>query len=376
MTGRNAALLRGLSPGDPIIEIGPSFAPVAAKRDGWATTVVDHASRAELAAKYTGHPNVDPSRIEEVDHIWTGGPLDALLPPERHGRYAAIIASHVIEHIPDPVGFLASAAKLLDPERGVLSLAVPDKRWCFDLLKPLTTTGQVLAAHRRGTGRHGPATLFDHTAYYATDAEGRPSWMAGEALPTLRLGARLEDAKSAFDGYSDAPDAPYVDCHAWHFTPSSFALLVLELGEVGVADWRVDWIRPEPAVEFLVHLRRGRQRFASAEAREAARLDLLKAALLEVRAQTDWMVAPVPAPAAPPPSEPLGPRLEAIEARLRVISESQLPEIATTAAWARQAMRPARAAWRQIMPLRRLVARLRGRADATTLSMDRRTKLP
>ena len=31
------------------------------------------------------------------------------------------------------------------------------------------------------------------------------------------------------------PAAPYEDCHAWMFTPASFALIILELGELGLA---------------------------------------------------------------------------------------------------------------------------------------------
>ena len=81
MDDRNATLLAGLDRTCPLIEIGPSFAPVAAKADGWATTVLDHAPRDELIAKYTHHPGVDVSRIEEADIVWTGGPLHEAFPP-------------------------------------------------------------------------------------------------------------------------------------------------------------------------------------------------------------------------------------------------------------------------------------------------------
>ena len=55
-----------------IVELGPSHAPIAAKRDGWRVVVVDHAPREALVDKYEGHPGVDTSRIEEVDVVWAG----------------------------------------------------------------------------------------------------------------------------------------------------------------------------------------------------------------------------------------------------------------------------------------------------------------
>lgn len=347
MSGRNAALLRGLSPDDPVIELGPSFAPVAAKRDGWRTTVVDHADQAALVAKYTGHPHVDPAAIESVDRIWTDGPIDLLFPENQRGGFRGLIASHVFEHLPDPIGFLGAAARLLDRD-GVLALAIPDKRWCFDVLKPPSTTGQILAA--KGASRHARATLFDHTAYFASES-GRPGW-GRQAVPGLRLDFPMEAAKGLFDAWSPAPDAPYVDCHAWHFTPAGFELAILELGALGEIDWRLDWIAPQPEVEFLVQLRRGRVHHPSAAALQAARLALLRRMWLEIREQTGWLLE-----AGPPLPLDAEDRLDRIETRLRRMEEGTLVDLALTAGMTRRALAPAQRAWGWLGPVRRRLAR-------------------
>ncbi len=234
----------------------------------------------------------------------------------------------------------------------MLALAVPDKRWCFDCLKQVSTTGQMLAAHRTGAQRHGLPTRFDFSAYIAYDGD-RIHW-GREPLTKLRLADNLEHAYSEFLSWSADPNAPYVDCHAWHFTPASFELLIVELGALGVVDWRLAWLGPQPGLEFFVRLVPGRERFATPEDREARRLELLKRILLELREQTDWLLAP----ASPDTQTGLDPKPNPVHADAEM--RRQVQEIAETAAMLRSALRPARAVWRGMLPLRRTLSRLRG----------------
>ena len=115
-------------------------------RGGWNSASIDHMTREGLVAKYTGHPGVDVSRIEEVDYIWNGGSLSDAVPPAMYGTFDAFVASHVIEHTPDLIAFLDSASTLLKPE-GVVVLAVPDKAVLLRLLP---------AADHHRTGDRGP----------------------------------------------------------------------------------------------------------------------------------------------------------------------------------------------------------------------------
>lgn len=252
-----------------------------------------HGRRAELAAKYAGASGVDAARIEGVDVVWRDGPLHEAFPAGELGGYHALIASHVLEHLPDLAGFLASAGTLLRPGSGVLALALPDKRYCFDCFRPVSTTGQALAAHLAGAVRHSRRTAFDEAAYSAT-LGGRPEW-SHEPAGGLRFAHSLDEALEFFRTRREDAASPYADFHAWQFTPASFELIVLEPVEAGVADCRVGWIEPQPAVEFLVRLRRGRERFISAEAREERRLALLRRILAETREQADWALADITA---------------------------------------------------------------------------------
>jgi hypothetical protein len=80
------------------IEIGPSFRPTVAKKDGFQVHVMDHANREQLVEKYQGH-DVAVEDIEEVDFVWRGETYAELTGKTRF--YDWIIASHLIEHTPD-----------------------------------------------------------------------------------------------------------------------------------------------------------------------------------------------------------------------------------------------------------------------------------
>ena len=100
------------------IEIDPSYSPVAAKKDGYNVHIIDHLNREQLISKYSDHHHVDLDNIEEVDFVWDGHPYSDLTGKTKH--YDWIIASHVIEHTPDLIGFLVECDSILKDD-GVLS---------------------------------------------------------------------------------------------------------------------------------------------------------------------------------------------------------------------------------------------------------------
>ncbi|MFN2202068.1 MAG: class I SAM-dependent methyltransferase [Caldilineaceae bacterium] len=269
-----------------ILEIGPSFNPVAPKSAGWHTTVVDHATREELIEKYRRHSGVDTSRIEPVDVVWTDGRLVDALPLELRGRFDLAIASHVIEHVPDLIAFLGSLELLLQ-ENGTISLAVPDKRFCFDWAKSLSSTGQVLNAHLLRATRHSRVTAFDHIAYSISN-DGEVAW--GQ-WPTgaLRFIHSLQEAKDAFESTHDVHSGPYLDYHAWHFTPSSFRLLVLELQYLGFLDCHLSKLYDTEGCEFIAILQKGKNIPETHEELNKERLELLTRSLVEVSEQCNLL---------------------------------------------------------------------------------------
>jgi SAM-dependent methyltransferase len=286
-----------------VLELGPSFSPIAPRSEGWDTCSVDHASRDDLVEKYLSDSSVDVSRIEDVDVVWEGGPLHEALPTAWLGTFDAFIASHVLEHIPDPIGLLQSLERILKPS-GIVSLVIPDKRFCFDFFKPLSTTGELLAAHERRASRHARETLFDDVAYGVSSA-GTICW-GRRPVTELEFFHPLADAKSRLETSGSSDDDSYIDAHGWQFTPSSFRLAMLELAALEAIDYTIDRTFPTEGCEFYVTLRRSRQAPADPEELQSARLDLLRQTFEEVGEQIDLLIGdPTPSEPEPEPPPPL-----------------------------------------------------------------------
>lgn len=228
------------------LEIGPSYNPVLPKSLGYNTVTVDHADASELRRKYASHEGVDVSKIEEVDYVWRGEPLATLIGA---ARFDLVIASHMIEHIPDMLGFLKECEKLLR-QHGKLLLAVPDRRRCFDFFRPISTTGAVLQAHLEQRTRHAAGTAFDFIANFAV-----LDTRMGEASPRrFSLSHPATAAKQLFDRASSSEG--YIDLHAWVFTPSSFRLIVSDLNDIGALALKEDSLWDTPIFEFVTVLSR------------------------------------------------------------------------------------------------------------------------
>ena len=275
-----------------VLEIGPSFSPIVPKAEGWNAWTVDHTDQEGLREKYRTDPAVDANRIGPVDFVWDSGDLDVAVPVEHHGTFDACIASHVIEHMPNPVGFYRSLETLIRPT-GVVALVVPDKRFCFDYFRPLSMTSDFISAHSLNRRRHSKKTAFDHTAY-TVSSDNSPAW-GQHPVGDLRFYSTLTAAYHLLATTDEAEAAPYVDYHAWCYTPSSFKLVMLELNVLELIDWQVDIDYPAEGCEFIVILKNGRLRFTSDDALQEARKALLQGMLADVAAQYDYLRSAAPA---------------------------------------------------------------------------------
>ncbi len=231
------------------LEIGPSHSPIAPKREGYRVQVLDHASREELVAKYKKH-SVDVDKIEEVDYVWQGEAYSTLTGNAKH--YDWIIASHVIEHTPDLITFLNDCDAILKND-GVISLAVPDKRYCFDHYRPLTGISKIIDSHSQKLINHTTGTAAE---FYlnAVSRSGEIAWacnIAGEDRFLYPEEEALQKINEAVGNDS------YLDVHAWSFVPHSFRLIIHDLFFLGLIPLREVGYYPTAGCEFYITLGRG-----------------------------------------------------------------------------------------------------------------------
>lgn len=243
------------------LEIGPLATPRVSKSDG-PVWYLDHADAEELRRKYATNTEMQDllDRIVDVDYVISDGTtISEAVAQDAPFEY--VIASHLIEHIPDPVGWMADVARILTPG-GILSFVIPDKRFTFDINRRATEFGEIVDAHLRDIKLPTFAQMFDFFAHTVTidGMVDTPAIWAGTADYAGVVRDDVPDSDvAAFRICLDQQKAPsFVDIHCQVFTPTSFldifeTLVKLDLVnfEIGsFVDTRVN------TFEFYVSLRK------------------------------------------------------------------------------------------------------------------------
>jgi SAM-dependent methyltransferase len=224
------------------LEIGPRHAPLVRKDQG-EVLYVDYATTEELRAAWDKPQIIDPATFVEVDLLWGRAPLPSV---------DYVVASHVIEHVPDLAGWLKELRAALKPG-GVVCLAIPDRRFTFDLLRGESTLAEVVEAHLMGYQRPSVRQVFDSYAFTRpNDAVG-----AWASAPKARLGPIPEKIGRAYAMVEAMlADGRYVDSHCWVFTPRSFLALAEGMHALDWFPFRIARFHPTAVNEheFVVRL--------------------------------------------------------------------------------------------------------------------------
>ena len=229
------------------VEIGALQAPLITPQEG-NIIFVDHAGTEELKAKYASAPDVNTDDIVDVTGIWGERSLFDCV----GGDFDFVLASHVVEHVPDLVTWLQEVRSILKPN-GSLRLAVPDRRYTFDYYRAETRLHDVLDAYLQRARRPLPRLVLEHFSMIRT-VDTAAIWR-GEPPKAFEPDQQAINAAMAI-----ARDAlfneRYHDTHCWVFTPDSFRDIFEQLRLIDLAPFKIDEVM-EPSlneIEFVVHL--------------------------------------------------------------------------------------------------------------------------
>ena len=226
------------------IEIGASYNPILPKKEGYNVRIVDHCATSELVEKYSAM-NVDTSSIEPVDYVFNG----SLSNVPMQGKLDYIVASNVVEHVPDLIDFFTQCSNLLNPE-GELHLVVPDSRYCFDYFRQISGISQIIESHGNTNTTLGKIS----DVVLNTSKNGNElAWRKGTGA-SLSLVNSTELALKDLENYTAKLRSEYVDVHNWVFTPHSFRLIVNDLRLLGFSKLSESKFISTQGFEFIVVL--------------------------------------------------------------------------------------------------------------------------
>jgi predicted SAM-dependent methyltransferase len=244
---RRDRLLSGLDLQNHVgMEIGALCRPFLMRDEG-QVLYVDHAETPALRHKYANDPDVNLDNLVEVDVVWGASTLKEAL-GDRRVDY--IVASHVIEHVPDLIGWLHELSMVL-AENGALRLIIPDKRFTFGYLRRETCLSDVLYSNVVHARYPQPHVVLDYVLN-VTKVDCAKAWRDEIESDALEFHHSIEDAVGVTRDVID--HHTYHDVHCWVFTPLSFARLITELAQHGLIDFKCVWFHQTEIdqLEFMV----------------------------------------------------------------------------------------------------------------------------
>lgn len=256
---RNEKLLADIDINHHIgLEIGALCSPVV-PASCVGISYVDHLNTEGLRKKYETDPHVDVEKIVPVRYVWGGGPLVDIVSAK---QFDYVIAAHVLEHVPDLIGWLKYIAQVLRPG-GILALVVPDMRYTFDCQRNLTTMADLLEAYFEEYRRPSIRQVLDHFIHKVEVPEQCPISSLWEhptrrdevprSHPILLQALGEQGLRNHFDSIQAGE---YIDTHCSVLTPKSLVNLMSQMASLDMAHFTVKSFYPTPPneQEFLMIL--------------------------------------------------------------------------------------------------------------------------
>jgi SAM-dependent methyltransferase len=162
------------------IELGPGHNPFPLAYPGTTVAYVDRWGPDKNRALFVELGDEAPFPEPDVVCDFDTDRLAAL----GDGSQDFVVASHVLEHVAEPLGLLDDIHRVLRPG-GVALVLLPDKRRTFDRERPVTTLDHLVAEHEAGVTAVDDDHVREFLQFTEPDYEGTVEAISAEARAEL-----------------------------------------------------------------------------------------------------------------------------------------------------------------------------------------------
>jgi len=215
------------------IEIAPYFNPMIdrTKHDVFYVDCIDND---EIQRKASENPGAKGRHVPLIDAVWAPDKRLAECVGGRRFDYA--VASHVMEHVPNPLGWLGEILECVEVG-GRVAIMLPRRTKSMDYYRQNTTFGQVVGWSIEKPTRPTPTQVMD---FLSQAFHHRGEELEESSMP---LFAAAERHYSDLDALNYAnfvwEQKHYLDVHCSVWTPESFAEIFGRLLGVGLLSCKV-----------------------------------------------------------------------------------------------------------------------------------------
>lgn len=235
------------------LEISPLFAPLVTKNEA-NVLYCDSVDYATLCEREKHNPCLLELGLEvlPLDFVWTPGRLLSECSPSSH-RYDYIVSSHVLEHVPDFLGYLYQSRAVLKDD-GIIAFVLPNAKGSGEYFRSLTHCGDLVESYFCARSHPSPGIVYSahrHCFHFENQE------LACKGLADVK---RCHSDSLALDLAGKSVHS-YIDAHCWAFTIQSFLDVMQEMRCVGLFDFdlvdvrELDQTKTGHCNEFYIKLR-------------------------------------------------------------------------------------------------------------------------
>ncbi|MCA8835368.1 MAG: adenine phosphoribosyltransferase [Proteobacteria bacterium] len=243
------------------IEIAPYHSPILPKSDGHNVFILDVFDTDRLQANAKNDKNINKAgeaKIEPVDFVGDACDLGAIITKAGMvGQLGYVISSHNFEHLANPIKFLQGVGLALETG-GVLSMAVPDYRCCFDRFRIPTRLSDWLTAYHLDKKQPAAADLFDTRVGYATRGDDIAYAVGFDSAYPSTPYVACKDFREEYNKFCKEikKPSPYQDTHCNVLFPELLELYLRDLRHLDLIDLEISAPSKSMGIEFHIYLKK------------------------------------------------------------------------------------------------------------------------